>query len=94
MNVLLVGGPADGRRCVVSPGMRWLRVARLSRTVAYRLDYPPQELSTTPVRDENYELYPVAGRDGEHLYVGLHESLNPDNLLAHLVAGYRHEVQP
>lgn len=93
MNLLLVGGPADGRRCNVRPGMRWFQVARLPTSRATRLDYMHPE-STAVALTENYELWPVHERSGESMYVGLHESLNPDNLLAHLVAGYRHEVQP
>lgn len=93
MNVLLVGGPADGRRCTARQGMQEIHVARLPRAIMARLDHPPTE-ETLTYRVERYLTYPICERSGERFYVGLHESLNPDNLLAHLIAGYRHEVQP
>lgn len=93
MNVLLVGGPADGRRCTAYAGMQVISVARLPRAIVSRLDRPPTEATLT-YHVENYQIYPLCERGGERLYVGLHESLNPHNLLAHLMAGYKHEVQP
>ena len=93
MNVLLVGGPADGRRCIARPGMHVISVARLPRAIASPFDRPPTE-DTLTYTIENYWIHPLCERGGERLYVGLHESLNPDNLLAHLMNGYRHEVQP
>lgn len=93
MNVLLVGGPADGRRVVVADKERHYDVVVLL-PLNPKLDLTPQPVE---YRLHRYNWFPIrvsspdARHPVTHVTVFAYHELTPTEILEALIDGYRAE---
>lgn len=84
---ILIGGPADGRRVALRPGMRYLNVAHRLRLTGSAHPSVDTCLETTADYTQ-YELFWAAGS----VHVMCPSHMNREQAMRMLLEGYRCEV--
>ncbi len=83
MNILCVGGPADGRRVVIPDGVKHYEVAEPAPISSVWKSAP---LDVKIHRYNFFDIHPVTRAS-----VFAHESLTPTQIMEALMDGYREE---
>ncbi len=86
MRVVLIGGPADGRRIDLDGQARSLRIPMME-AVPTLWEASDVSMKST-MREDTY----VIQRLSNDIWVGLHDSINPRDFIGRLAAGYRAEL--
>lgn len=85
MLVVLIGGPSDGRRVEVEGGP-YIRVPRIVPMRAVAISSSCEDIGRMEV--DEYEVIRLSSEAS----IGLHISLNSNEIMRFLVGGYRHEI--